>query len=114
MDARSKMIEYREKRKLSFYDLSDKCGVSAGLISMIERGHVTHPNIVKKLKKLYSLTDIEAEELLPENRRKHGNDYDPDRYVSPVDRQICLNPDKPKEKDIEYAAYMAGKSDRFS
>ena len=80
---------------------------------MVERGHVTHPNIVKKLKKLYSLTELEAEELLPENRRKHGDCYDPDKYVHEVDRNISLNPDKPKESDAEYAAYMTNKKTRF-
>lgn len=107
------MIEYREKRSLSYDDLSSRCGVSSGLIAMVERGHVTHPNIVKKLKKLYNLTDIEAEELLPENRRKHGDCYDPDLYVHDVDRNIALNSDRPKEKDIEYAAYMKNNKDYY-
>lgn len=83
--AREKMQKWREKRGLSYADISQRCGVSAGLISCIEGGWVTHPNIVSKLQKVYKLTDLQSEELLPEHRRPHGNDYEPDRYVEKVD-----------------------------
>ena len=74
------------------YDaISKKIGVSRGLIGMIEHGDVTHPKIVAKLQEFYGLTDLEAEELLPKNRRPHDPEYEPDKYVAEVDR----NPQPP-------------------
>ena len=69
------------------YDtISRKIGVSSGLIGMVENGDVTHPIIVEKLKAFFKLTDEEAEELLPKNRRTHDPEYDPDKYVAEVDK----------------------------
>ena len=70
------------------YDtISKKIGISSGLIGMVEHGDVTHPKIVEKLQNFYNLTDEEAEELLPKNRRLHDPEYDPDKYVAEIDRQ---------------------------
>ena len=84
MDAREKMIELRTKNDLSFEYISDKTGVSQTLISLVENGQVTHPLIVEKLAKFYKLTKLEAEQLLPVNRRKHSKEYEPDKYVIKV------------------------------
>lgn len=86
MDAREKMIKYRVDNNLSYEYISQKTGVSQGLISMIEDGQVTHPVIAEKLKKFYKLTKLETEELLPKIRRKHDPEYEPDKYVVPVNR----------------------------
>ena len=90
MTAREKMIAFRKKHNDDYDFLSHKCNVSARLIEMIENGHVTHPNIVERIKKVYHLTNLEAEELLPLNRRKHGGDYDPDRYFVPERNKISI------------------------
>ena len=88
MDTREKMREWREAMHASYDMISKKIGVSSGPIGMVENGCVTHPKIVEKLQNFYGLTDIEAEELLPKNRRPNDPDYDPDRYVSEADKQL--------------------------
>lgn len=90
MTAREKMIAFRKKYNDDYDLLSRKCNVSARLIEMIENGHVTHLNIVERIRKVYHLTNLEAEELLPINRRKHGGDYDPDRYFVPERKEISI------------------------
>lgn len=90
MSAREKMILFRLDNQLTFQTLQDITGVSKGIISMVEAGEVTHPNIVAKLQKFYDLSDIEAEELLPEVRRKSSPRYDPTHFVSPKD--LLVNP----------------------
>lgn len=88
------MIAYRESINADYKFLSLKCGVSPGLIAMVERAHVTHPNIVSRLQKLYSLSNLEAEELLPLNRQLHGGSYDPDRYVVTDGEQLNISKNK--------------------
>ena len=56
------------------------CGISEDLYKLIEGGEVTHKNIVKRIQKVFKLTDEQAEELLPENYRPSSPKYDPDRY----------------------------------
>lgn len=104
MNARQKMIKYRERMNLDYKYLGLQCNVSSGLLAMVERGHVTHPNIVKRIQKFYKLTDREAEELLPENRRPHSPEYDPDKYVAPdpQNKSIAINP----RTVSEYKDYM--------
>lgn len=80
MTTREKMIDWRNKSGITIKQLSLNTGVSQTLLGMVEAGHVTHPLIVKKIKRAYRLTDLEAEELLPKCRRKHGSNYDPDMY----------------------------------
>lgn len=99
MSAREKMKKWREDRHLTCKQVSEICGVGNVLIAMIENGEVTHPKIVEKFKELYSLTDLEAEELLQKNRREHDIEYEPDKYVSPADRQIALKIE-PKRQSI--------------
>ena len=86
MSARSRMLKWRERMNASYQDISKLTGISSGLIAMVERGHVTHPKIVEKIQNFYNLTDDEAEELLPRNRRPHDPGYEPDRYVALKDR----------------------------
>ena len=94
MNARQKMIKYRERMNLDYKYLGLQCNVSSGLLAMVERGHVTHPNIVKRIQKFYKLTDREAEELLPENRRPfeaaHANPGRLRRAVSPGRRHAAV------------------------
>ena len=96
------MISFRENYKLSYEKLSEKSGVSPGLIELVENGAVTHPLIVERFKELYSLTDIEAEELLPINRRPHDPKYDPDKYAFDDGTHFTVAKSKPKS---EYAGY---------
>lgn len=84
------------------YDaISKKIGVSRGLIGMVEHGDVTHPKIVAKLQEFYGLTDLEAEELLPKNRRPHDPEYEPDKYVAEVDRNPQPPIMAPKQELVE-------------
>lgn len=111
MTAREKMIQFRERYKIDFTYISNHTGVSPGLISMIERGHVSHPKIIDRIKEFYSLTDLEAEELLPENRRLHSPKYEPDKYV-----QIPMEGHRVSivsSRDL-YEAYIAERSRRKS
>lgn len=87
MSAREKMKQWREQMNTTYDTISKKIGISPGLIGMVEHGDVTHPSIVNKIQAFYELTDDEAEELLPKNRRPHDPEYDPDKYVAEVDRQ---------------------------
>lgn len=83
MDTRSKMKAYRRQKCITRNEIARKAGVSDVLIGMVEAGEVTHPLLVKRIQKAYGLTDLEAEELLPKNRRPHDPSYDPDKYVAP-------------------------------
>ena len=78
MNVREKMVKWREKNRLSIKDLSLQSGVSIDLLGMIERGHVTHPTIAKKIGRVYGLNEKETWELMPEK-------YDPDMYKEPED-----------------------------
>lgn len=85
MSAREKMKEWRIVRSVTHKMISDSTGISEGLLKILEDGGVTHPSIVGIIQKFYGLTDSEAEELLPENRRPNGDKYDPDKYVTQID-----------------------------
>ncbi len=103
------MIEFRLKNKLDYKGLSRLCGVSSSLIGMVEHGDVTHPNIVEKLKKLYSLTDEQAEELLPKHRRPHDPEYEPDKYVSEADKGVAVRIEPSRQ-----GLYERYKGERYS
>ena len=85
MNARDKMVVWRDKRKASYESIAQKCGISIALLKMIEEGAVTHPLIVERIQKVYGLTDSEAEELLPINRQPNNPEYNPDKYVVLID-----------------------------
>lgn len=113
MDVREKMIEWRKENHITLRMLSNRSGVSETLLSIVERGEVTHPKIVEKIQKVYKLTDSEAEELLPENYRKSSPKYDPNKFVplevldnydNFIDTTLKVN----KAKD-EYDRYEEGR-----
>lgn len=83
MDVREKMIDWRTKNYVTLRKLSEKYGISETLLSMVEAGEVTHPNIVKKIAKAYGLTKEESYELMPENHRPNSPGYEPDKYKLP-------------------------------
>ena len=85
LNVREKMIKWREKNKVSIKDLSLQSGVSTDLLGMVERGHVTHPAIAKKIGRVYGLNEKETWELMPENHRPNSPRYDPDMYKEPED-----------------------------
>lgn len=87
MDVREKMQKYREENRIDLKTMSDKTGVSSGLIAFIEGGYVTHPELARRLQKGYELTDEETEMLMPEIHRKSSPNYDPYKYVDVVDRK---------------------------
>lgn len=87
MDVREKMQKYREENRIDLKTMSDKTGVSSGLIAFIEGGYVTHPKLARRLQKGYELTDEETEMLMPEIHRKSSPNYDPYKYVDIVDRK---------------------------
>ena len=90
VDVRTKMQEIRKNKGISLEVMSHNTGVSSGLISLIEGGYVTHPNIAKLLQKGYGLTDEETEMLMPEIHRKSSPNYDPKKYVALVDRKRVI------------------------
>ena len=105
MTVREKMVTFREKMHADLDTMASKCGTSRILLGMVENGEVTHPEIVKRIQKQYKLTDIEAEELLPINRRPHHPEYDPDRYVSDKDKEKRITIVSNKSKESEFLAY---------
>ena len=99
MMSEGEVRELMEKRRLdwgySFNAMSERCKCTVTLLKMVMDGETTHPNIVKRIQKAYRLTDRQAEMLMPVIHRKHGPDYEPDRYVSPEDinyRPILVGP----------------------
>ena len=92
-DVRKKMRDYRKSLGLSKKEMAKRCGISEVLLGMVENCDVTNPGIVARIQEQYKLTDLEAEDLLPINRRPHGGDYDPDRYV-PFDFEYYRYPIK--------------------
>ena len=96
MTKRTWMIEKRESLGLSREQAAKLCNprskrtfelvyngqVSEKLIAMLEDDDtcVTHPSIVKRIRKAYGLTKDQAELLLPENYRPSSPNYDPDKY----------------------------------
>ena len=93
MTVREKMAYIRGRRDMTKKQMAGYCGVSELLLSMVEAGHVTHPNLVRRIQVAYGLNNIEAEELLPVNRRPHGGDYEPDRFA-PRDYEYMRLPNK--------------------
>ena len=87
--ARQGMILHRKLKNISQSEMAEKIGISTTLLSMIESGEYTTPGIAQRIAKAYGLdesswgylTDDPWEYLVPINRRPHGDDYDPDRYV---------------------------------
>lgn len=97
-DLRERMIAYRTQRRLSRYRMAERCKCSERLIFILEEeAGVTAPNIAKRVAKEYGLTELEAEELMPINRRPNGGDYDPDRYLHEIrtiyDKELKEVPD---------------------
>lgn len=84
------MLNLREENGISLGTMSFKTGVSAGLISLIEGGYVTHPAIARKLQKGYGLTDEETELLMPEIHRKSSPNYDPYKFVDLSDKRQVI------------------------
>lgn len=84
--------EYREANNFTLRQMADYCGIGETLYSIIEHGGNTHPNIANKIGRLFDLTELQTEELMPENRRPHSPKYDPEKYVE----HISLHPDLKK------------------
>ena len=81
-NTRNLMANYRLFMNWLPKDAAKKCGISEDLYKMVEAGEVTHKNIVKRIQKVFKLSDEQAEELLPENYRPSSPKYDPDLYKS--------------------------------
>lgn len=101
LTTRQKMIDYRNEHYITLEKMSRRVHVSEGLLGNIEDGWVTHPNIVERIQREYGLTDIEAEELLPENRRPSSPNYEPCRFVvEPNVNDFCLLPRKEAVEEV--------------
>ena len=81
LNTREKMIQCRKDRHVSIPDMAQRCRISSYLLQLLEDGAVTTPKLVPQIAEAYNLSELEAEELMPEHMRPHGDDYDPDRYV---------------------------------
>lgn len=110
MTTREKMKEYRKKNRIDLDSMAYICEMSKGLLGMVENGEVTHPIFVRNIQSAYELTDDEAEELLPINRRPHHPEYDPDKYVHAKDRERRIAIIKSNHAKNEYIGY---KNDRY-
>ena len=84
------MQQIRVEEGISLELMSNKTGVSAGLISLIEGGYVTHPDIARKLQIGYGLNDEETEMLMPEIHRKSSPKYEPDKFVDLSDKKQVI------------------------
>lgn len=81
MTTREKMVKFRESKGLDIRDMAYRCRIGPRLMEILEEGGVTTPRLVPQIAEQYGLTELEAEDLMPEHMRPHGPDYDPDRYV---------------------------------
>lgn len=111
MTTREKMIKWREANGITLRKLSDQSGISETLLSMVEAGNVTHPKLVKIIKRLYKLTNDEAEELLPKNYRRSNPEYDPNKFVQPVPK--LTDGAKPIKKEL-VQIYVEEHQDRMA
>lgn len=81
-----KIRKVRETLHADKQVIANLVGVSAMLMDILEEGGTTHPKLAKKVGKIYQMTNLEIELMMPPNyRKKHGKGYDPDKYKSPVD-----------------------------
>ena len=94
------MISWREKEGLTLKELSLRSGISSTLLSMIERGGVTHPDIARRVAKVYGLTEEQAYELMPKIHRPNDEKYDPKAYN--IEDQVNFKRFKiiPKQLDV--------------
>ena len=100
MNTREKMIEYRKKHNFTVEQMAEICNVSKRIIIMLEETYeITHPKLVKRIRKGYKLTEKEAEELMPEIHRKSSPFYEPDKYVIKDHPYTVIN--SPKHKLID-------------
>lgn len=98
-----KMVDYRNDHNITVPQMSRKLGISGQLLDILERGGVTHPNIVKRIQKVYGFTDDEVIMLLPKNRRPGHPEFDPDHYVLQADEFMSKLLPK-KEEIFDYVA----------
>ena len=84
MTTREKMVKFRTDHNLSILDMARRCRISSYLMEILEEGAVTTPKLVPQIAEAYGLDELEAEELMPEHLRPHGDDYEPNRYVLDV------------------------------
>lgn len=80
-----KIQKVRETLQADKQTIANLIGVSVMLMDILEEGGVTHPKLARKIGKIYGMTGAEIESMMPVNYRKHGKQYDPDRYKDPVD-----------------------------
>lgn len=81
----TKIRKVREAFQTDKQTIANMVGVSVMLMDILEEGGVTHPKLAKKIGKIYKMSNYEIEAMMPVNYRKHGKQYDPDRYKDPVD-----------------------------
>ena len=98
-----KMVDYRNDHNLTIGDMSRKLRISGQLLDILERGGVTHPNIVKRIQDVYEFTEDEVEMLLPKCRRPGDPEYDPEHYVVVPDEFVTKLLPK-KEEIFDYVA----------
>lgn len=84
--------------------------MSIGLLDMIKEGEVTHPNIARRIGLYFGLSDEETEELMPEIHRPSSPNYEPDKFVATVDRNISLSAQR--EPTDPYDIYVSERNKR--
>lgn len=77
MSAVDKMLDFRKITKIPVREIAKRAGVSPAVISLVEKGGVTHPKLARKIQIYYGLTEEEYLEIIPDNHREG----DPNRYT---------------------------------
>ena len=83
MDARLKMIQFRREHDLTRARLAKMTNCTEAQIRLVEEGEDTHPKAAKRIALVCGMDEMETEELMPINYRKHGGCYDPDKFRPP-------------------------------
>lgn len=110
MKAVERMKKWREENGITLKQMSTRSGISESLLSLIEEGGVTHPDIAKIFVSAYGFPEECVEEIIPKNYRKSDEEYDPNRYrrtenVDGKNKFVIVNK-IPKEIDIYIAEHQ--------
>lgn len=87
-DVSKKIVKRRRMLGLTQHQVAELCECSKGTIMYVEEGWTTIPAFAEELGLIFSLTELETEELMPENHRKHSPEYDPLKYVIEPDKKL--------------------------
>ena len=85
-NVRLRMVEIELERGVTRDEMAKEVDISRPLLGMVVHGEVTHPEIAKRIAKVYDLSELEYEQLIPKHRRPHDPAYDPEMFMDHIDR----------------------------